>query len=139
MIVLDTNVVSDIMRDRPNESVLRFFGRSLENELFITSITVAEIRYGLRRLPSGRRRTALDDAFERFLENGFREKVLPFDGLAADAYAQVVVGRQHLGRSIDAFDAMIAGVALVCGAAVATRDIYDFEDCGLDLINPWEF
>jgi toxin FitB len=138
MIVLDTNVVSELMRAHPVERVELFFKSQPVDAVVTTSITIAEILYGVRRLPPGRRRSELEKGFAEFLSRGFRETLLPFDADAADRYSQLIVDRQRVGRNIEAFDAMIAAIALCRGAAIATRDVADFQDCGVALINPWD-
>ncbi len=138
MIILDTNVVSELMRPYPDGRVERFVETQPLAGLAVTSITIAEILYGIRRLAIGRRRSRLEKSLTLFLDLGFREKVLPFDADAADRYSQLAVDRLRIGRRLEAFDAMIAGIALARDAEIATRDTNDFEDCGVALINPWE-
>lgn len=137
MIVLDTNVVSEAMKHAPDARVMAWLRAQELEELATTAITLAEINYGLRRLPSGRRRDDLRARFSTFMAHGFGDRILPFDGNSADAYAEIVTERQAAGRPIDAFDAMIAAIARLRGATVATRDVADFEDCGVSVLNPW--
>jgi predicted nucleic acid-binding protein len=137
MIVLDTNVVSEVMRSKPAERVLQFLEAQPSETLAITSITVAEILYGVRRHPSERRRSELEKAFNQFLREGFERSVLAFDMEAASHYAQIVVDRQRDGRPIDAFDAMIAGITRSRDARIATRDVEGFARCGVEILNPW--
>jgi predicted nucleic acid-binding protein len=137
MIVLDTNVVSELMRDEPNPTVGAWVDRQAADQLALTAITIAEILYGIRLLSIGRRRSTLDGAFARFLEQGFRSRILHFDGRAADHYARIVVERQRSGRRLETLDAMIVGIALAQGAQIATRDTADFEGCGVQIFNPW--
>ena len=137
MIVLDTNVVSELMRGYPDPRVEAWAGKLDRHELAIASVTVAEILYGIRLLPIGRRRRNLEDDWRSFMSRGFGEAVLPFDSNAADIYAQIAIERRRLGRRVDTFDGMIAAVARLHHSAVATRDISDFGDCGVELINPW--
>jgi predicted nucleic acid-binding protein len=132
VIVLDTNVVSEAMKLAPAPRVMAWLGAQALQDLATTAINLAEIHYGLRRLPAGRRRDDLRARFDTFMAHGFGDRILPFDASAADAYAEIVTARQ-----IEAFDAMIAAVARVRGAMVATRDVADFEDCGLSVLNPW--
>ena len=137
MIVLDTNVLSELMRPVPNPSVTSCLLSFPGQELVTTSITVAEILYGLRRLPDGRRRSDLEQSFRELMRRGFRNRLLDFDEAAADAYSGVAADRARAGRSIEVLDAMIAGVALSRGAGVATRNVQHFLDCGLDVVDPW--
>lgn len=138
MIVLDTNVVSELMRASPAAQVERFVEGFPAETVVTTSITVAEIRYGIRRHPSARRRSELERSFTRLLERGFGERLWSFDADAADHYSQIVVERERAGRRMEAFDAMIAGIARSRAAEVATRDVADFEGCGIAILNPWD-
>lgn len=137
MIVLDTNIISEVMRPTPEPLVLAWLSQQPATSLAITAITVAEIRYGIRRLPDGKRRNELARRFQIFIERGFAERIIPFDDIAADAYADIVTNRQRIGRPIEAFDAMIAGIARANGATMATRNVADFEACSLLVVNPW--
>ena len=138
MILLDTNVVSELMRPRPDARVTAFLAARPLEELFLPSLVVAEIRYGLARLPDGQRREGLEDLFERLLREGFGDRVLPFDASGATAYARARAARESAGRPIALADALIAGLALAHGAGLATRNVADFELLGLTLLNPWE-
>lgn len=135
MIVLDTNVVSEAMKPAPDARV--WLGAQELEELATTAITLAEINYGLRRLPKGRRRDDLRARFRTFMAHGFGDRILPFDANAADVHGEIVIDRQGADRLIGAFDSMIAPIARVRGARVATRNVADFEDCGLSVLNPW--
>ena len=137
MIVLDTNVVSELMREHPNARVDAWAASRDRREMSITSVTIAEVLYGIRLLPVGRRRQDLHDDWLSFMTRGFGDTVLPFDAPAADIYTQIAFDRRRSGRPVDAFDGMIAAIARLYGAAVATRDTADFRDCGVELINPW--
>ena len=138
MILLDTNVVSELMRPRPDARVAAFLAARPLEELFLPSLVVAEIRYGLARLPDGQRRDGLEDLFERLLREGFGDRVLPFDASGAAAYARARAARESAGRPIALADALIAGLALAHGAALATRNVADFDLLGLTLLNPWD-
>jgi predicted nucleic acid-binding protein len=137
VIVLDTNVVSELMRPSPSSLVVDWVRTHSERELYTTSITLAEIRYGIERLPDGRRkdvlRTTADDVF-----TAFEEHVLPFDAKAAVQYATIVSDRDHAGLPIDGFDAQIAAICRTHRAALATRNLKDFQGTGLDVIDPWQ-
>jgi predicted nucleic acid-binding protein len=138
MIVLDTNVISELMLSQPDPKVLAWVAAQPRAMLYATSINRAEILYGIAALPEGRKRTALAEAATAMFDEDLTNRVLPFDDAAASHYAQIVVSRRRAGAPIEAFDALIAASALVAGAAVATRDIKGFEGCGLTLINPWD-
>jgi len=138
MIVLDTNVISELMRSQPHPSVFAWAASQPRSSLYTTSINCAELLFGIRALPEGRRRTALANAAAAMFEEELGGRILPFEAPAAARYADIVVDRRRFGAPIEAFDALIAAAALVAGAAVATRDIGGFEGCGLTLVNPWE-
>ena len=138
MIVLDTNVVSELRRPNPNQKVYEWVSIQDSGKLYITTVTEAELRYGLELLPAGRRRRGLEEATNQMVDVYFDGRVLPFDKVAASAYAQIRASRRVTGRVIGELDCMIAAIARVNGAAVATRDTSGFEDCGVDIINPWE-
>lgn len=137
MIVLDTNVVSEIMRAVPDPGVSGWLRQHPPGTLRTTAVTVAEIRYGIARLPAGRRQTALLQAAGEIFA-AFSEQVLPFDHAAAQAYADVVAGREKAGSPIDGFDAQIAAICRVNRAALATRNGKDFVDTGVTIVDPWE-
>lgn len=138
MIVLDTNVVSEAMRADAARQVIDWLDSHPVQSLAVTSITFAEILFGIRRLPEGQRRNALQESFDTFMMRGLRDRILSFDSAAADAYAHIVVNRMRRGRRLEALDAMIAGIALSRGADIATRNTPDFDDCGFRVFNPWE-
>lgn len=137
MIVVDTNVVSELMRPSPAAAVQDWIRSRAPRELCTTAITVAEIHYGVERLPAGRRQEALRVAAAEIFET-FAEQVLPFDILAAEQYAFVVSERDALGLPIDGFDAQIAAICRARGAALATRNLADFRKTGVEIINPWQ-
>ena len=137
MIVLDTNVVSELMRERPARAVIAWMDSNPQDSFLVTAVTIAEILYGIRRLAGGRRRARLEAAFDMLMSRGFADRILPLDAVAANHYSRIVVDRQRSGRPINAFDALIAATALAHNAELATRDIADFEDCGIRLIDPW--
>ena len=137
MIVLDTNVLSEAIRPVPSRRVLDWLSAQQPSGLFTTAISEAELFYGLALLPAGKRRTSLEEAVRRMLEEDFAQRVLPFDRAAASAFAVIASGRRKKGRPISEFDAQIAAVARINGAAVATRNADDFRDCGIGVIDPW--
>ena len=137
MILLDTNVVSELMRSIPSPVVESWFDNQEPTHLFTSSISVAEILYGLRTMPDGRRRDSVSARFEGFLGGAFQQTILSFDEASARAYSNIRGARKEMGRPMSDFDAQIAAIARVNGLAIATRNVRDFEDCGLDLINPF--
>ena len=137
MLVLDTNVVSELMREHPNSDVLRWVDSQLTGNLFVTAVTEAEIRTGIAILPQGERQRGLAAAAERLFSMLFSERILPFDSDAARAYAMLAAERRVAGRPISQSDCQIAAIARCRGATVATRDVGDFEGSGIEVINPW--
>jgi hypothetical protein len=137
MIVLDTNVISEIMKPTPEPRVLSWVDSVPAGETGVTAVTVAEILYGITRLPDGTRRRNLIVAAGEIFEQDFRGRVLPFDAAAAAEYATIVVEREALGRPISMADAQIAAVCRVHRCTLATRNVGDFERTGLTTVNPW--
>jgi predicted nucleic acid-binding protein len=137
MIVLDTNVVSEVMRPAPAPEVLRWFAVQPASGVFITTITQAEILYGLEVMPKGKRRTHLQFAIEAILGEDFADRILPFDSDAARAFASIAASRRALGRPIAHLDAQIAAIARSRSGTLASRDADDFEHCGIRVVNPW--
>ncbi|WP_036013976.1 type II toxin-antitoxin system VapC family toxin [Bradyrhizobium yuanmingense] len=137
MIVLDTNVVSEFMRPAPSAAVERWMSAVPPAGIFISSITEAELRYGLALLPAGRRQRHLIVQAEAMLAEDFAGRILPFDSSAAVAFARIAAGRRLAGRPISQSDAQIAAITASRGASLATRNIADFADCGINLIDPW--
>lgn len=137
MIVLDTNVISELMRSDPHPDVLTWAAAQPRTTLYTTSITRAEIMTGIALMPEGRRRTALADLAIALFSKDLGGRILPFDADAADRYSEIVATRRAIGAPIAVFDAQIAATAAAAGAAVATRDVGGFRDCGLTLIDPW--
>ncbi len=137
MVVLDTNVVSELMRPEPHPAVRAWVGAQPRATLYTTSITQTEILYGLAMLPEGRRRAALEVAADGMFAEDFAGRVLPYNGAAASHYAAIVISRRRAESPIEAFDALIAATARAAGADLATRDIAGFEGCGLTLVDPW--
>ncbi len=137
MILLDTNVVSELMRDSPEPAVVAWLDDQPLGSLFVTAVTEAEIRVGVAFLPSGERRRNLADAVERAFGVLFAERILPFDSDAARAYAGIAAARRAAGRPISQADCQIAAIARSRSALVATRDIGGFAGCGIEVKNPW--
>ena len=138
MIVLDTNVLSELMRRAPNDRVLAWMDATPATELYVSAVTVAEILYGIGRLPAGARKDGLLESAWSMLEGDFARRILPFDAAAAAAYASLVVDRERAGRPITMPDAQIAGICASRGASLATRNLKDFDGLGLHLLDPWQ-
>lgn len=137
MIVLDTNVLSELMKPSPYNLVADWVADQPSSSLFTTTITQAEILYGIFLLPAGTRREALLKAAKAMFAVDFAGRVLPFDSSAAHAYAEIASARRNAGKPISQFDAQIASIATSRGASVASRNARDFHQCGPPVINPW--
>ena len=137
MIVVNTNVVSEFMVSPPAQTVLEWLNAQDAADLYLTTISIAEISFGLRVMPDGQRRRLLSDRFEQFLGAAFASRILSFDEHAARAYGEIRGHRRELGRPMSAFDGQIAAIARTRGFAIATQNIQNFADCGLELINPF--
>jgi predicted nucleic acid-binding protein len=137
MIILDTNVLSEALRPLPEPSVMDWLANQPRASLFTTTVTRGEILYGIRLLSDGKRRRGLWNAAKKIFDDDFADQVLSFDSDAADMYAEIAASRRAAGKPISQFDAMIVAMARSRGAGLATRNLKDFEDCGVDVINPW--
>ena len=137
MIVIDTNVVSELMRLAPDPAVMTWFSAQDSAELYLTAVSEAELRAGAAILPAGRRRERLAAEVDAVVREDFAGRVLPFDSAAARAYAAIAASRRSMGRPILEADCQIAAIARARDAAVATRDGADFEHCGIAVIDPW--
>ena len=137
MIVLDTNVVSELMRPRPATQVLNWLDARMAGDLCLTAVIAAELMFGVARLPDGARKQQLAQAVCAMLEQDFTSRVLPFDLAAASVYAEMVAQREQAGHPIAMADAQIAAICLVHGATLATRNHKHFEGVGLQIVNPW--
>jgi predicted nucleic acid-binding protein len=138
MIVLDTNVLSEMLRPTPAPQVEAWLAAQDGKGVYFTAIGEAELRHGVAILPAGRRRIALAAAIDGMLDEDFRDRILPFDRDAARAYAVIAAARRAAGRPISQFDCQIAAIARAHGASVATRNTEDYEGCGVELIDPWQ-
>jgi predicted nucleic acid-binding protein len=138
MIVIDTNVLSALMREIPERPVVEWLDRQAAESIWITSITLFEARLGIALLPKGRRRKALESAFDKLLVEDLEGRVLDFDQPAAEAAAQLAAGRQRAGHTIDMRDTQIAGIVIARRAELATRNVRHFSDLNVDVINPWD-
>ena len=137
MIVLDTSVVSDMMLPRPTVRVIEWITKQTTSRLHLSTISEAELRYGVEILPSGQRRERLLAEIEGMLRDDFEGRILPFDSYAAREYAVIAAARRAVGRTINHAGCQIAAIARSHRASVATRDVNDFEGCGIEVINPW--
>lgn len=137
MIVVDTNVLSEVIKVSPSPRVVDWWNSHPETELYLTSITQAELLVGIELLPGGKRRAAIAHAAEATFREDFGDRILPFDGEAARQFARIIVARRRLGHPISQRDAQVAAIARNHGAVLATRNIVDFENCGIKLVNPW--
>lgn len=137
MVILDTNVVSEFMRERPEPEVVAWVNAHPTRDLFVTAVTEAEVRTGIAYLPAGRRRRYLVHAADRAFEELFEDRVLPFERKAARAYAGIAAERRTAGRPISQADCQIAAIALSLGASVATRNTRDFDGTGIAVVDPW--
>jgi predicted nucleic acid-binding protein len=137
VIVLDTNVVSELMRQEPAASVLAWVDQHPTDDVYITAVTAAELQYGVARLPAGRRRKTLMIKVAELLSEDFRDQILPFGLGAAAHYAEVAALREREGRPISMADALIAGICRHVNAHLATRNVKDFADTGVQVIDPW--
>ena len=138
MILLDTNVISEPQRQKPNARVLDWLDAQALETLYLSTITVAELRAGIVLMPAGKRRDSLHENLEKRLLPMFANRVLSFDMACTKAYAELLAKSRAAGLAVDAADAFIAAVALANGFTVATRDTGPFEAAGLEVINPWE-
>jgi predicted nucleic acid-binding protein len=138
MIILDTNVVSEIMRPMPDERIPRWLDQQPRTSIWTTSVTVFEIRFGLESMPAGKRRSALMDSFERWLGEVVQQRIASYDETAARRSAELAAEKQRKGRPGELRDTMIAGMVLASHAKLATRNVKHFEEIASSLVNPWE-
>ncbi len=138
MIVLDTNVISEIMRPHPSRAVVAWINQQAGINLFITTITLAEIGYGLRVLADGKRRRILQNRFDQFIIQGFEYRILNFDIAATRTYSEIMGHKKEIGCPMSFPDGQIAAITLANNFMLATRNSKDFNQCGLDLINPFD-
>ncbi|MBF0166460.1 MAG: type II toxin-antitoxin system VapC family toxin [Alphaproteobacteria bacterium] len=137
MILLDTNVLSELMRPKPEAAVLHWLAQQSAQSVFTTSITEAEILFGLALLPQGVRRDALTKASQALFAEDFADRVLSFDRAAAQEFADIAAARRQAGRPIAHADAQIAAIARSHKAILATRNLSDFEQCRIEVVDPW--
>ena len=137
MIVLDTNVVSELMRVEPAAVVVDWVDRQPASDVYLTAVTLAELLYGIARLPDGRRKTTLAELLDAMVAEDFEHRVVAFDETAAAHYADIVVRRERGGRPISAADAQIAAICRSHDGVIATRNTSDFTDTGIPIVDPW--
>jgi predicted nucleic acid-binding protein len=137
MIILDTNVLSEVLRPKPHESVTAWLRSQPSLDVYTTAVCEAEIGYGVALLPAGKRRAALEAATRAMFETKFADRILSFDSTAARAFGEIAAARRQAGRPIGEFDAQIAAIARAHAATLATRDVHDFAGCGVTVVSPW--
>ena len=137
MVVLDTNVLSELMRPAPDPVIASWVAGRATSSLHLTAVSEAELRFGVAIMPPGKRRSGLAEGLERMLRTGFADRVLPFDSAAACAYAEIAAARRAMGRPIPEADCQIAAIARSRDMVVATRNVRDFADAGIEVIDPW--
>ena len=138
MIILDTNVISEFMTSKPHPIVHKWLNQQVPLSLYVSTITLAEIGYGLRSMPEGKRQRLLTDRFEQFIDLVFGGCILSFEEKAAKQYGEIMAHRMRIGRPTSVCDGQIAAIAKTTGFVVATRNIKDFDECQIKLINPFE-
>jgi predicted nucleic acid-binding protein len=138
MILIDTNVISELWKAQPDPRVLRWMDAQAVETLYLSAVTVAELRFGLAAMPEGKRRTIFQDRLEREVLPAFKGRVLPFDLEASQAYAKLMAHAKAEGKGIGMADGYIAAIAATHGLVVATRDFAPFYSVGVAVVNPWE-
>lgn len=138
MIILDTNIISELTRQAPEPRVVSWLDSLPAGEVGTTAVTAAELLYGVARMPAGRRKRELAAAVRGLLGDELRDRILPFDEHCASRYADIACGRETLGRPIGVADAQIAAICRTAEATLATRNTADFSGTGIELINPWK-
>jgi predicted nucleic acid-binding protein len=138
MILLDTNVISEMMRERPDRAVSNWLRANPRKEFWTSSVVIAELISGVDLMPEGRKQEMLREAIEGVIAEDFKGQILKFDVSAARHYGHVLLMRQLIGRPIREMDALIAATALANDAVISTRNTSDFEHCGITLVNPWD-
>lgn len=137
MIILDTNVISEMMKPYPSLNVISWIDQQEPSKLYITTITIAEITYGLNVLPESNKRVLLSEAFSKTILAAFEHRIFQFDESAAHLYGKIMAGRKIMGRPLSVPDGQISAIAKSQGFSVATRNLKDFTDCGVNTIDPF--
>jgi|SRR5579862_1377737 len=137
MIILDTNIISELMKQTPSAEVLAWLDKQEASALYITTITIAEIAYGINALPNNNRKKSLEYAFNKVIQTAFKHRILNFDEPSSHEYGKLMGRRKNLGRPMSILDGQIAAMTLSQEATLATKNIRDFSDCDFDLINPF--
>lgn len=137
MLVIDTNVISELMRLQPTPAVAEWIAEHDVQEIYLTAIGEAELRYGVAIMPAGKRKTTLEAAMAYWLNHGFGARILPFDSAAARAYAEVAAECRHSGRPISEADCQIAAICRARDAVLVTRNVRDFQCAGIEIADPW--
>ena len=138
MLVLDTNVASELMRPAPASTVATWVSTRNAKDHYLTAVSEAELLYGVAIMPAGRRRNMLEVSMNRWLDQGFAERILPFDSAAAHVYAEIASDRRRAGRPIGEADCQIAAISRSRGGVLVTRNVRDFEGTGVDVVDPWK-
>jgi toxin FitB len=138
MFVLDTNVISEIFTPAPSPTVMAWLNARSRSAYWVTAISRAELLFGMHIMPDGKRKQSLANFIQAFFQNSITNGILAFGEHEADAFAELVAHRRRVGQPIGEFDGQIAAIAVVRRFAVVTRNVRDFTDCGIDVINPWE-
>ncbi len=138
MIILDTNIISELMKPVPNKTVIAWLDQQSILMLYTTSISVAEIYYGLQNLPTGKRRNDIETSFHQVIQAAFNQRILAFDVTSAECYGILLARRKNAGIPMSTLDAQIAAIATAANATLATRNTQDFLECDIDIINPFE-
>jgi hypothetical protein len=137
MILLDTNIISELMKQSPSLNVIHWIDKQDIAELYLSAITIAEIKYGLSVLPDGKRRHQLETAFSKAVNYSFKHRIISFDNNAAHIYGQLMGHRKNIGKPLSILDGQIAAIARAHEAELATRNTQDFKNCELTLVNPF--
>ena len=137
MLVVDTNVLSELMRPKPNPAITAWVAARATSTIHLTAVSEAELRFGLAIMPPGRQRDGLAEGLERMLRTGFANRILPFDSAAASAYAEIAASRRAIGEPMPEADCRIAAIARARGMALVTRNLRDFAGAGIEVISPW--
>ena len=137
MFAIDTNVASELMRTEPTPAVAAWIAERDAQQMYLTAVSEAELRYGVAIMPVGKRRSAMEAAMTRWLDQGFRDRILPFDSAAARAYAEIAADRRQAGRPIGEADCQIAAICRSRSAVLVTRNLRDFQRTGIDVVDPW--